>query len=106
MPETKLRTEDEAIGQVHHHSPAMFSSVFYLQLPTSGYTPEQLGTVFRHPVPGAGDLFSPNLVTFPAYDLDLLLFPGNVDRVEEAVRWRRGARPDRGGHRRVSYPRQ
>ena len=83
VPETKLRTEDEAIGQVHHHSPAMFSSVFYLQLPTSGYTPEQLGTVFRHPVPGAGDLFSPNLVTFPAYDLDLLLFPGNVDHASK-----------------------
>jgi hypothetical protein len=65
VPETKLRTEDEAIGQVHHHSPAMFSSVFYLQLPTSGYTPEQLGTVFRHPVPGAGDLFSPQPGDFP-----------------------------------------
>ena len=83
VPEIELRNEAQAIGQVHHHSPAMFSSVFYLQLPTSGYAPEQLGTVFRHPVPGAGDLFSPNLVTFPAYNLDLLLFPGNVDHASK-----------------------
>lgn len=79
----------------HNHYPAMFSSIYYLSIPSEIENTELSGTTFYQPFSEVLGLFAPAEARTFAKEGDLLIFPSVVEHAPTAALWRSSGARDR-----------
>lgn len=85
----RLSTEEKARlerDQVHNHLPALFSTVYFLRIP-SAIAGVDGGTRFWNPLGNLMDVTAPRLCDVPALEGRLLIFPSFLDHAPIPVDW-------------------
>ena len=80
--EEKLEKES-----VHNHYPALFSSVYYLKIPSRFEGSTDGGTRFFHPWGNLVEHIGPREFVYPSAEGRLIVFPSFVDHSPTSVNW-------------------
>jgi hypothetical protein len=76
-----------ARDSVHNHLPALFSSIYYLRIPSEFNENPEGGTLFVNPIGNLMDLMSPRTKTIAPKEGRFLVFPSFVDHTPLPIQW-------------------
>lgn len=76
-----------ARDSVHNHLPALFSSIYYLSVPSEFVENPDGGTLFINPIGNLMDLMAPRTKILTPKEGRLLIFPSFVDHTPVPICW-------------------